>query len=237
MTAYLDNILIRYKVLDNKKAIEVDQRINLFNSQIFKDGWVEVQDYASQQVGSFVNPVPGERIIDACAGGGGKALHLAALMGNKGRIIALDVEASKLENLKKRTRRASAQIVEARWIDNNKVIKRLEGQADKLLLDVPCSGSGVIRRNPDAKYRITPDYVKNLVTVQQEILQNYSRMVKPGGDLVYVTCSLFPIENEGQIQTFLHSNPSFKFVEDKHLWPSEFGYDGFYMAKLRRIEV
>jgi 16S rRNA (cytosine967-C5)-methyltransferase len=234
---YLDKILVKYKVLQNKNAIAVDQRINLFSSQIFKDGWVEVQDYASQQVGVFVQAKPGDRIIDACAGGGGKALHLAALMQNKGRIIALDVEANKLENLKKRTRRAGAQIVEARWIENNKVIKRLEGQADKLLLDVPCSGSGVLRRNPDAKYRITPEYVKNLVEVQRDILQNYSRMVKPEGELIYVTCSLFPVENETQIHSFLESNKDFQFVEDQHLWPSEFGFDGFYMARLKRLKT
>ena len=101
---------------------------------------------------------------------------------------------------------------------------------------MPCSGSGVLRRNPDAKYRITPEYVKNLVEVQRDILQNYSRMVKPEGELIYVTCSLFPLENETQIHSFLESNKEFQFVEDQHLWPSEFGYDGFYMARLKRLK-
>ncbi|MBP9744781.1 MAG: RsmB/NOP family class I SAM-dependent RNA methyltransferase, partial [Saprospiraceae bacterium] len=198
---------------------------------------VEVQDYASQQVGLFVKPAPGDWVIDACAGGGGKALHLAALMQNKGRIVALDTDQFKLENLKKRSKRAGAQIIEARWIENNKVIKRLEGTADKLLLDVPCSGSGVLRRNPDAKYRITPEYIADLKLKQEHILQSYSRMVKIGGEMVYVTCSLFPEENEDQIQLFLKANPTFQLVEEKHLWPSEFGYDGFYMAKLTRVGV
>lgn len=237
VTNYLSDVLIKYKVLDNKHGVEVEQRMNLFASQIFKEGWVEVQDYASQQVGLFVKPAPGDWVIDACAGGGGKALHLAALMQNKGRIVALDTDQYKLENLKKRSKRAGAQIIEARWIENNKVIKRLEGTADKLLLDVPCSGSGVLRRNPDAKYRITPEYIADLKLKQEHILQSYSRMVKIGGEMVYVTCSLFPEENEDQIQLFLKANPTFQLVEEKHLWPSEFGYDGFYMAKMTRVGV
>lgn len=101
VTNYLSDVLIKYKVLDNKHGVEVEQRMNLFASQIFKEGWVEVQDYASQQVGLFVKPAPGDWVIDACAGGGGKALHLAALMQNKGRIVALDTDQYKLENLKK----------------------------------------------------------------------------------------------------------------------------------------
>jgi 16S rRNA (cytosine967-C5)-methyltransferase len=235
VTHYLDEILVKYKLLEHQQALIVDQRINLFSSPIFKNGWIEVQDYASQQVGYFANPSPGERIIDACAGGGGKAIHLATIMRNKGRIIALDIDDHKLGNLKIRARRAGVQILEARWIENNKVIKRLEGQADKLLLDVPCSGSGVLRRNPDAKYRITPDYVENLIRTQSEILNNYCRMVRVGGELIYVTCSIFPKENEDQINSFVHAHPGFQFIEDQHLWPSEFGYDGFYMARLKRI--
>jgi len=219
---------------EKNEAILIQQRINLFSSRIFQEGLVEVQDFASQQVAWYLDPQPGERIIDACAGAGGKALHISAIMKNKGRILALDVEDYKLDILKKRARRAAADLIETRWIENNKVIKRLENQADRLLLDVPCTGSGVLKRNPDAKYRITRKYLAELIEKQQIIINTYSKMVKPGGVLVYVTCSIFKQENQDQISTFLDTNQDFKFIDDKNLWPSEFGFDGFYMAKLQK---
>ena len=233
---FLKQNSIKYSLPNDDKgeAVIIKQRINLFSSPIFQEGLVEVQDYASQQIAWYLDPQPGERIIDACAGAGGKALHIAALMKNKGRILALDIEDYKLETLKKRARRAAADLIETRWIENNKVIKRLENQADKLLLDVPCTGSGVLKRNPDAKYRITEKYLTELTEKQHVILNNYSKMVKPGGLLVYVTCSIFYQENQDQINTFLAKNSDFEFVDDKNLWPSEFGFDGFYIAKLRK---
>lgn len=233
---FLKENSIRYSLpKDNKnEAIIISQRINLFSSTIFREGLVEVQDYASQQISWFVDPKPGERIIDACAGAGGKALHLACIMKNKGRILALDTEEYKLETLKKRARRASAEIIETRWIENNKVIKRLEDQADKLLLDVPCTGSGVFKRNPDAKYKITRSYLDEIIDKQMNILNMYSKMVKPGGILVYSTCSIFKEENQNQIQSFLDKNSNFELSDAKYLWPSEFGFDGFYMAKLKK---
>lgn len=235
---FLKENTIKYTLPPDSKneTIIIAQRINLFSSTIFQDGLVEVQDYASQQVAWFVDPKPGERIIDACAGAGGKALHLACIMKNKGRILALDTEEYKLETLKKRARRASAEIIETRWIENNKVIKRLDNQADKLLLDVPCTGSGVLKRNPDAKYRITRSYLNELIEKQMNILSMYSKMVKPGGILVYSTCSIFREENQNQIQSFLDKNSDFELVSAHYLWPSEFGFDGFYMAKLKKKE-
>ena len=137
-------------------------------------------------------------------------MHLACIMKNKGRILALDTEEYKLETLKKRARRASAEIIETRWIENNKVIKRLDNQADKLLLDVPCTGSGVLKRNPDAKYRITRSYLNELIEKQMNILSMYSKMVKPGGILVYSTCSIFREENQNQIQSFLDKKDVYK---------------------------
>ncbi|MEP7266999.1 MAG: RsmB/NOP family class I SAM-dependent RNA methyltransferase [Saprospiraceae bacterium] len=234
--AFLNENMIPYhlEAKGGVQAIVVEKHVNLFTSPIYQNGWVEIQDYASQMVGAFVNPTAGSRVIDACAGGGGKSLQMGAMMGNKGRILSLDIDDFKLKNLKKRASRAGADIIETRWIENNKVIKRLESQADKLLLDVPCSGSGVLRRNPDAKYRMTNTYIKDLMLKQAQILDSFCKMVKSGGELIYATCSLFPDENENQVKKFLEKHPEFSFIEETHLWPSEFGYDGFYMARMKK---
>ena len=174
------------------------------------------------------------RVIDACAGGGGKTLHLAALMKNKGRIIAMDTEAWKLDELKKRARRAGVGNIEPRVIESSKTIKRLENSADRLLLDVPCSGLGVIKRNPDAKWKLTPEFMERVKELQQHILADYSTMLKTNGLMVYSTCSLLPSENEKQVEKFLESRKDkFELLEQKWLKPSE-GFDGFYMALIQR---
>lgn len=216
-------------------ALFLRERQNIFTRQAFKDGLFEVQDAGSQRIAPYLEVKPGMRVIDACAGAGGKTLHLAALMQNKGRIIAMDTEAWKLDELKKRARRAGASdLIEARLIDSSKAIKRLEGSADRVLLDVPCSGLGVLRRNPDAKWKLSPEYLDKVRALQQEILEQYSVMVKPGGLLVYATCSIFPSENEKQVEKFLsaHGN-QFELLSEDRCWPSE-GYDGFFMCRLRR---
>lgn len=218
-------------------AMKVLQRKNLFSTEAFRQGYFEVQDYASQQVAPFLRPEPGMRVVDACAGGGGKSLHLAALMQNKGRIIAMDTEGWKLEELKRRARRAGADIIETRPIDSTKVVKRLENSADRLLLDVPCSGLGVVRRNPDAKWKLDIPFIEKVRQAQQEILRSYSRMLKPGGLLVYATCSILPSENDRQVENFLkEQNGKFELLEQKRLLPNEFGYDGFFMALLVKGE-
>lgn len=218
-------------------GMKVLKRKNLFSTEAFRQGYFEVQDYASQQVAPFLRPEPGMRIVDACAGGGGKSLHLAALMQNKGRIIALDTEGWKLDELKRRARRAGADIIETRPIDSTKVVKRLEGSADRLLLDVPCSGLGVVRRNPDAKWKLDIPFIEKVRQTQQEILRSYSRMLKPGGLLVYATCSILPSENDRQVETFLkEQNGKFELLDQKRLLPNEFGYDGFFMALLVKGE-
>ena len=221
-------------VAGHPDALVLKQRQNVFQLAAFKNGWFEVQDAGSQAIAPFLRAEPGMRIIDACAGGGGKTLHLAALTGNKGRIIAMDTEAWKLEELKKRARRAEATTIETRVIESSKTIKRLEAAADRLLLDVPCSGLGVLKRNPDAKWKLTPDFLARIRELQQKILQDYSIMVKPGGLLVYSTCSLLPSENEQQVQQFLQTaENSFSLIEEKKILPSQ-GFDGFYMALLQR---
>lgn len=214
-------------------ALILDQRQNIFTRQQFKDGLFEVQDAGSQLIAPFLRAEPSMRVIDACAGGGGKTLHLAALMNNKGRIIAMDTEDWKLDELKKRARRAGAGNIETRVIESSKTIKRLEKSADRVLLDVPCSGLGVIKRNPDAKWKLSNEFIDRVKELQQHILVDYSIMVKPGGMLVYSTCSLLPSENEKQVQKFLESHGEhFELVDQQWISPSE-GFDGFYMALLK----
>lgn len=214
-------------------AVVLSERQNVFSTSLFKEGFFEVQDAASQAIAPFLKPEPGLRIIDACAGAGGKTLHLAAMMKNKGRIIAMDVEQWKLDELSKRARRAGVSNLETRIIDSSKVVKRLENSADRLLLDVPCSGLGVLKRNPDAKWKLSNSFIDEVRTLQQHIINDYCTMIKPGGLMVYSTCSILPSENENQVRTFLEQRNDFTLMEEKHLWPSD-GFDGFYMALLKR---
>lgn len=219
---------------ENEVGLRLGARLNTFRLKSFHEGWYEVQDAGSQFIGAFTQVEPGMRVIDACAGAGGKTLHLAAMMENKGQIIAMDVEKWKLSELKKRGRRNGISNVETRHIENAKVIKRLHETADRLLLDAPCSGSGVLRRNPDAKWKMQPDQLERVQTTQAEILRNYSKMLKPGGKMVYATCSIFPAENELQVQTFLATpeGQHFQLEEEKSILPGEYNTDGFYMARL-----
>ena len=222
------------KINGLQDAYELAKRENVFQNPLFKEGWFEVQDAGSQQIGEFVNPKTTDTIIDACAGAGGKSLHLAAIMKNKGKIISMDIESFKLEELKKRAKRAGAFNIETRLIEDSKTIKRLEGKADKVLLDVPCSGLGVIKRNPDAKWKLSEETINRTKILQQKILNEYAAMVKPGGSLIYSTCSILPSENKEQIEIFLKNNSGFKFEKEKTIFPSE-GYDGFYMALMFRV--
>jgi 16S rRNA (cytosine967-C5)-methyltransferase len=216
-------------------ALVLERRQNVFRLPAFKQGLFEVQDAASQLIAPFMRLEPGHRVIDACAGAGGKTLHIASLLQNKGRILAMDTEAWKLDELKKRARRAEASNIETRVIESSKTIKRLENSADRLLLDVPCSGLGVLKRNPDAKWKLTPEFVQNVRDLQQHIINDYCEMLKPGGMMVYSTCSIMPSENEEQVKKFLAAqNGRFDLVDEAHSWPSE-GFDGFYMALLRRL--
>jgi len=216
------------------EALVLEKRQNIFTLDAFKNGYFEVQDAASQAVAPFLRPEAGMRVVDACAGAGGKTLHIASLMKNKGRIIALDVESWKLDELGQRARRAGVNNLETRVIDSSKVVKRLEKSADRLLLDVPCSGTGVLKRNPDAKWKLSSAFIDEVKGTQQRILSDYSAIVKPGGLMVYSTCSILPTENEQQVRNFLDScEGEFSLVEEKHLWPSD-GFDGFYMALIRR---
>jgi|TARA_R100001198_G_C5239815_1_gene217221 16S rRNA (cytosine967-C5)-methyltransferase len=223
-------------IKDYPHALKLKERANVFTTEAFQNGLFEVQDASSQLVAEFLNVQPGMRVVDACAGAGGKALHLASLMENKGQIIAMDIYDNKLKELKRRAKRNGAHNIEPRHIDSTKVIKKLYDKADRVLIDAPCSGLGILRRNPDAKWKLQPEFLENIKKTQQEILQQYSRMVKPAGQMVYATCSILPSENKKQVETFLTSEmgKDFTFVKDKSILSHKTGYDGFYMALLEK---
>lgn len=222
------------EISGSTNGLQLIKRQNIFTSPLFKEGFFEVQDAGSQVISEFLEVSPGQKVIDACAGAGGKSLHLAAMMQNKGKIIAMDVEDWKLENLKKRAKRAGACNIEVRLIEPGKTIKHLQGFADRLLLDVPCSGTGVIKRNPDTKWKLSSEIIEKTKKIQFQILSEYSTMLKKGGLMVYSTCSILPSENQNQIQRFLDENKDeFSLIKDKTIMPGE-GYDGFYMALMKK---
>jgi 16S rRNA (cytosine967-C5)-methyltransferase len=215
-------------------ALRLLSRKPLQHSPTFRAGWIEIQDAGSQQIAPFLEVEPGQTVIDACAGAGGKSLHLAALMRNQGRLISCDVWPRKLAELESRARRNGALIQESQLIGPD-TIKAFTAQADRVLLDVPCSGLGTLRRKPDLKWRLTEGELDRLIALQATILGEYSALVKPGGKLVYATCSLLPEENERQVERFLKLNPGvWQWEAAQSLRPDREGWDGFYMARLRR---
>jgi len=219
-----------------KDALKLVERANVFTTDAFQNGLFEVQDASSQLVAEFLDVKPGQRVIDTCAGAGGKTLHIAALMENKGQLIAMDIYENKLKELKRRAKRNGAFNIEPRVIDSTKVIKKLYGKADRILIDAPCTGLGVLRRNPDAKWKLQPEFLDKIKATQQEILRSYSKMLKPEGKMVYATCSILPQENNDQVKSFLASEEGkdFKLVKENKIYASESGYDGFYMALLEK---
>ena len=223
-----------YLVKGYPDALVLEERQNVFRHPSFKEGLFEVQDASSQLVAAALLVEPGMRVIDACAGAGGKSLHLAALMGNKGKVISMDVEEWKLQQAKLRARRNGVSIFEPKLIEGSKTIKRLKESADRLLLDVPCSGLGVLRRNPDTKWKLSLESLEKVQKTQQELLQAYPSMLKKGGQLVYATCSILPSENEEQIKKFLESEvgKDFELLEERKVFAQESGFDGFFIARL-----
>ena len=221
---------------NHSDALRLVERANVFRTEVFKKGYFEVQDASSQLVAEYLDVGPGMKVIDTCAGAGGKTLHLASFMKNKGQIIAMDIYESKLKKLKIRARRNKVHNIDTRVIDSTKPIKKLYNKADRVLIDAPCSGIGVLRRNPDSKWKLQPEFLDNIKKVQQDILQKYSKMVKSGGKLVYATCSVLPSENQNQITEFLasESGKDFKLIKDNNVFAHTSGFDGFYMALLEK---
>ncbi|NET71323.1 MAG: RsmB/NOP family class I SAM-dependent RNA methyltransferase [Sphaerospermopsis sp. SIO1G2] len=192
-------------------GLRIAKRTSLFTHPAFTKGWFEVQDEGSQLVAQLVQAKKGDKVIDMCAGAGGKTLAIAATMHNKGRILAWDVSAHRLRDLPKRLKRAGIDNVQWRHIasTSDSWIKRHKASADWVLLDVPCSGTGTWRRNPDMKWRFQPAQLEELCIMQRDILQSAARLVAPGGRLVYATCSILEEENAQQVAWFLSQQPDF----------------------------
>lgn len=215
-------------------ALLFDKKQSLQNTEEYRKGWFEVQDANSQKISPWLEAQSGKYYIDACAGAGGKSLHLADLTKDSARIVALDIYPSKLDELRKRCFRNNIQSVETVNVEDEKTLKSLEPNADGVLIDAPCSGLGVLKRNPDTKWSMTPERLTDIVKTQERILKTYAPLVKKEGKLVYATCSILPIENKLQVDKFLNSQPGSKFeLEKDHTYFSHLtGFDGFYCARL-----
>ena len=240
-------------------GIRLESKPMLSKHPLFKDGSIEVQDEGSQLLGLLLAPKRGEMVADFCAGAGGKTLLLGAMMRSTGRLYAFDVAAKRLANLKPRLVRSGLSNVHPICIEHERDsrIKRLAGKLDRVLVDAPCSGLGTLRRNPDLKWRQTPESVERLMIQQRSILAAAATLVKPGGRLVYGTCSLLAEENEQAVDAFLAAHPEFVAIDARaelarqgvalpvdqapagdpylHLLPHRHGTDGFFAAALERL--
>ena len=216
------------------ETLRLHKRAALFKTKAFNLGWFEVQDFASQHIVPFSGVQPGQTVIDVCAGAGGKTLHFAAVMQNTGQIFAADPAEKKIMELKKRAKRAGAQNIQCILLNTESVtLEKLKAKADVVLMDVPCSGSGVFKRHPESKWTLTAEALTALKQIQNNILHTHCSLVRSGGTLVYSTCSIFPDENELQVQEFLKTHSEFILEAEQMLYPSGEG-DGFYMARLKR---
>jgi 16S rRNA (cytosine967-C5)-methyltransferase len=221
---------------DAPEALIVKEHANVFALDAFHEGYFEVQDVASQRAGAFTDVRPGMRVADACAGNGGKTLHLAALMQNKGKIVAMDVVQNKLDELRSRCSRNGVDLVETKLISSPSVLEKMAETFDRVLLDVPCTGSGVLRRNPDIRWRLHLGDVEEMKQKQRRILDEYSSLVKADGKLVYATCSVFPFEGEEQVKHFLENHPGkWEMEQEMRIDPVLSDGDGFYFARLKRV--
>ena len=234
-------------------GVRLKKRLPAFTTQSFKDGLFEMQDEGSQIVAQLVTAKPGDKVIDFCAGAGGKTLAIAAAMKNKGRILAWDTSKKRLDQMGKRLARAGVSNVMSHVLTDERdpFTKRHVNSAQWVVVDAPCSGSGTWRRNPDLKWRFTLNDLNEVKAIQQRILDSASRLVSAGGRLVYITCSLFPDENFWQVKQFLEHNPIFKVATPPAIWnkhciahqgigpcvvltPHKDGTDGFFAAILEK---
>ena len=235
-------------------ALRLTDRRPLGKHPLWIDGSIEVQDEGSQLITYLVDAKPGQNVWDYCAGAGGKTLAIAALMLNQGRIIATDTVDWRLQRSRERLKRAGVHNVECHVLDEttNKWVKRQQGKFDRVLIDVPCSGSGTWRRNPDLKWRLQESNFHELLTIQAQIFLKAAKLVKAGGRLIYSTCSLFPSENMMQVDRFLNENPEFSLMPITDVWsqvlpgpcpttdtvlqlrPDINQVDGFFVAVMQR---
>lgn len=233
-------------------SLHLTKRLNVFQLESFRSGLFEVQDEGSQLLPLLIDPKPTAKVLDACAGAGGKTLELAALMKNRGEVVATDVHSSRLEELRKRTRRAGVSNVRIQQIDDvADLAEKYTGHFDVVLVDAPCSGIGTLRRNPGMKWMVTEETVKEVSEKQFHILDASASLVADGGMLTYATCTLFTEENEGVVERFLKQHPEFslpsvpprssrfdstRFFDGKYVrfLPHREGTDGFFVAVLRK---
>lgn len=229
-------------------------RVPLHASEFFLEGYYQMQDEASQLIAYLLDPRPGERVLDLCAGFGGKTTHLAQIMNNRGSILAVDSNARKIRELRKNIRRMGLKNIQPQAGDvlQPDFLNKAQRAFDRVLVDAPCSGWGVIRRHPDLKWRIRPEDSRRLADRQIIFLQKASGWLKSGGVLVYATCTLCPEENEGVVERFLSENPLFRLdgvgpylpeaagdLADPrgyfYAWPHRHGTDGFFAARMHRV--
>jgi 16S rRNA (cytosine967-C5)-methyltransferase len=232
-------------------GLTAKHRANIFRLPSFRDGLFEVQDEGSQLLAVLIDPKPTWKVLDACAGAGGKTLHLAAIMKNRGEIVASDINGFRLNELRKRARRAGASNIRVMTTEEMAAQERFRQWFDVVFLDAPCSGIGTLRRNPGMKWTLKEEHIAELTTKQLHIMESHAPMVKPGGLYYYATCSLLEVENRGIISEFLHRHPEFVFedlgssaaktgfpslLKDGclSLLPHLHGTDGFFCAALRR---
>lgn len=235
-------------------ALRLTDRRPLGKHPLWLDGSIEVQDEGSQLIAYLVAPSPGQAVWDYCAGAGGKTLAIAAIMLNQGRIIATDTVSWRLQRSRERFKRAGIHNVECHVLDEttHKWTKRQQEKFDRVLIDVPCSGSGTWRRNPDLKWRLRESGFQELLATQASILEKAAKLVKPGGRLIYSTCSLFKSENQSQIDTFLKEHTEFSLIPIATVWqqvlpgpcpttevtlqlrPDKHQVDGFFVAVMER---
>lgn len=235
-------------------CLRMADRKSLFHLDLFHQGKFELQDEGSQMIAQAAGVKEGMKVVDFCAGAGGKTLALAAAMKNKGTLYACDVHERRLGELPKRARRAGVHNIQTKVLssESDKWVKRQVGKMDVVLLDAPCTGTGTWRRSPDAKWRLSVQDVQELVALQADILNSACRMVKVGGRLVYATCSLLSVENEKQVESFLSTHPDFKLVPQQdwcegvdfptgdvlgmtRLSPLMNQTDGFFMAVMEKL--
>jgi 16S rRNA (cytosine967-C5)-methyltransferase len=235
-------------------GLRLRERMPLGSLAAFKEGLVEVQDESSQIAALLADARAGMRVVDFCAGAGGKTLALAAGMANRGKLVACEVSLRRLERSARRLRRAGVSNVERRWLtgEHDKWVKRHKRAFDRVFVDVPCLGTGTWRRNPDAKWRSGPEDLAELVERQQQILRSAARLVRPGGRLVYATCSLLREEDEAQAEAFVAAETDFSLLPAGRAWaetiggaspggedylrltPAQHGTDGFFVAIFER---
>lgn len=236
-------------------GIRIRERLSLARLPMLKSGAVEIQDEGSQLVALLVDARPGERVVDFCAGAGGKTLAIAAQMNNKGHVVACDVSEGRLKRAAERFRKAGLHNIQTRLLagETDRWIKRHKAGFDRVLVDAPCTGTGTWRRNPDARWRATTGQdLDALIALQARILASAARLVKPGGRLVYATCSLLTQENEDQVAAFLAAHPAFSVVpvsdaapvpnvsahpDYLSLTPARHDTDGFFAAVMVRQDA